>query len=90
MEVNNAGSQSNGLTSQEGTSFGDKFKLTKQLVSDLRPNLKNLAPEAKSLREMGASFDDGAVGMKKVNTAESTKIKTPPELGKGGLVNEVF
>ena len=90
MEVGNVGSQGSGLSPQEGVSLGDKFKLTKQLVSELRPNIKNLAPNAKSLREMGASFDDGAVGMRKVNTAESTKIKTPPELGKGGLVDEVF
>jgi len=28
--------------------------------------------------------------MIKVNSAESTKIQTGPEIGKGGLVNEVF
>ncbi|SVC52047.1 uncharacterized protein METZ01_LOCUS304901, partial [marine metagenome] len=30
------------------------------------------------------------VGMIKVNSAESTKIKPPPEIGTGGLVDEVF
>jgi len=28
--------------------------------------------------------------MTKVNTAESTKIQTGPEVGKGSLVDEVF
>ena len=90
MDVNGGVSQGGGLSAQEGTNLGDKFKLTKQLVSELRPDIKKLAPHSKSLREMGASFDDGAVGMKKINTAESTRIQAPPEVGKGGLVDEVF
>lgn len=79
------------LAQAEGTSLGDNFKLTKQLVSELRPNIKKLAPNSKSLREFGAKFDMGSeVGMHKVNTADATTIQMPPELGKGGLVNEVF
>ena len=88
---NVSASQVSSVTQQEGKSLGDKFKLTKQLVAELRPNIKNLAPDAKSLREFGAEFDMGSeVGMTKVNTADSTKIQPPPELGKGGLVDEVF
>ena len=85
------GSQGMGLSQTDGVSIGNKFKLTKQLVAELRPDLKKLAPNSKSLREMGASFDMGSgPGMIKVNTAESTRIQAPPELGKGGLVDEVF
>ena len=88
---NVVGSQGNGMIQAEGTSLGDKFKLTKQLVAELRPDLKKLVPNSKSVREMGASFDMGSgIGMIKVNTAESTTIQKPPELGKGGLVDEVF
>ena len=88
---NISGSQVGGLSTQEGASLGDKFKLTKQLVAELRPDLKKLAPNSKSLREFGAKFDMGSgPGMIKVNTAESTRIQAPPELGKGGLVDEVF
>jgi hypothetical protein len=40
---------------------------------------------------MGANFDMGSkIGMTKINTAESTKIQTGPEIGKGSLVDEVF
>ena len=88
---NISGAPGAGLVGPEGTGLGDKFKLTKQLVAELRPDLKKLAPNSKSLREMGASFDMGSgPGMIKVNTAESTRIQAPPELGKGGLVDEVF
>ena len=88
---NVSGVQGGGLSTQGGTSLGDKFKLTKQLVAELRPDLKKLAPNSKSLREFGATFDMGSgPGMIKVNTAESTRIQAPPELGKGGLVDEVF
>ena len=88
---NVAGAQGNGLSQVEGTSLGDKFKLTKQLVVELRPSIKNLSPNSKSLREFGAKFDMGSeVGMHKINTADSTTINPPPELGKGGLVDEVF
>ena len=88
---NVSGSQGGLLSTQEGTSLGDKFKLTKQLVSELRPDIAKLAPNSKSLKEMGAMFDMGSeIGMVKVNSAESTTIQAAPELGKGGLVDEVF
>ena len=86
-----AGLLNQGRTQLEGSTLHDHFKLTKQLSQELRPSLKNNAPHAASLREMGASFDMGSkVGMIKVNSAESTKIKPGPEIGKGGLVDEVF
>ena len=69
-------------------SDGDVKQLQAQLFY---PSLKNLAPEAKSVKEMGAKFDLGSkVGMTQINTAESTKIQAGPEMGKGGLVDEVF
>ena len=74
-----------------GEGVNDKFKVIKQIQASSNPSLKNLAPEAKSVKEMGASFDMGTkIGMTKVNTAESTEIRTGPEVGKGGLVDEVF
>ena len=74
-----------------GDGLNAKFKVVKQVEAEHRPSIKNLAPASKSVREMGAEFDLGSkIGMTKVNTAESTKIQTGPEVGKGGLVDEVF
>ena len=74
-----------------GEGVNDKFKVVKQAADASRPSIKNLAPASKTIREMGASFDLGSkIGMTQVNTAESTKIQTGPEAGKGGLVDEVF
>ena len=74
-----------------GEGVNDKFKVVKQMQDASKPSLKGLAPESKAVREMGAKFDLGSkIGMTQVNTAESTKIQTGPEVGKGGLVNEVF
>ena len=74
-----------------GDGLNAKFKVVKQVQAEHKPSLKKLAPETKSVKEMGASFDMGTkIGMTKVNTAESTKIQAGPEMGKGGLVNEVF
>ena len=74
-----------------GEGVNDKFKVVKQMQAESRPSLKNLAPEGKAIREMGATFDLGSkIGMTQVNTAEATKIETGPEVGKGGLVDEVF
>ena len=74
-----------------GEGLNAKFKVVKQVEAEHKPSIKNLAPASKSVREMGAEFDLGSkIGMTKVNTAESTKIQTGPEVGKGGLVDEVF
>ena len=74
-----------------GEGLNAKFKVVKQVEAEHRPSIKKLAPASKELREMGAKFDMGSkIGMTKVNTAESTKIQTGPEIGKGGLVDEVF
>ena len=74
-----------------GDGLNAKFKVVKQVEAEHKPSIKNLAPASKSVREMGAEFDLGSkIGMTKVNTAESTKIQTGPEVGKGGLVDEVF
>jgi hypothetical protein len=80
-----------GLGGASQDSLNDNFKVIKQMKAASTSSLKNLAPEAKAVREFGAEFDMGSkIGMTKVNTAESTKIQTGPEIGKGGLVNEVF
>ena len=74
-----------------GDGLNAKFKVVKQVEAEHKPSIKNLAPNSKAVREMGATFDLGSkIGMTKVNTAESTKIQTGPEVGKGGLVDEVF
>ena len=74
-----------------GEGLNAKFKVVKQLQAEQQPSIKNLAPNSKAVREMGAEFDMGSkTGMTKVNTAESTKIQAGPEVGKGGLVDEVF
>ena len=74
-----------------GEGVNDKFKVVKQMQAESKPSLKGLAPEGKAIREMGAAFDLGSkIGMTQINTAESTKIQTGPEIGKGGLVDEVF
>ena len=74
-----------------GEGLNAKFKVVKQLQAEQQPSIKNLAPNSKVVREMGAEFDMGSkTGMTKVNTAESTKIQAGPEVGKGGLVDEVF
>ena len=74
-----------------GEGVNDKFKVVKQLQTATKPSLKKLAPASKTVREMGAKFDLGSkIGMTQINTAESTKILTAPEVGTGGLVDEVF
>ena len=74
-----------------GEGLNAKFKVVKQVEAEHRPSIRKLAPASKELREMGAKFDMGSkIGMTKVNTAESTKIQTGPEVGKGSLVDEVF
>ena len=74
-----------------GEGVNDKFKVVQQMQTAAKPSLKGLATEANNLREMGAKFDLGSkIGMTQINTAESTKIQTGPEVGKGSLVDEVF
>ena len=74
-----------------GDGLNAKFKVVKQVQAEHQPSIKSLAVNSKSVREFGAEVDMGSkIGMTKVNTAESTKIQTGPEIGKGGLVDEVF
>ena len=80
-----------GVSSEGAAGLNNKFIIVKQLQASSNHTLKNLAPEAKSVKEMGASFDMGTkIGMTKINTAEATKIQAGPEVGKGSLVDEVF
>ena len=74
-----------------GEGINSNFKVVKKVQAENQPSIKNLAPASKSVREFGAEFDLGSkIGMTKVNTAEATKIQPGPEMGKGGLVDEVF
>lgn len=74
-----------------GDGLNAKFKVVKQVEAEHKPSIRNLAPNSKAVREMGVTFDMGSkIGMTKVNTAEATKIQSGPEVGKGGLVDEVF
>ena len=74
-----------------GDGLNAKFKVVKQVQAEHKPSIRNLAPNSKAVREMGATFDLGSkIGMTKVNTAESTKIQNGPEVGKGSLVDEIF
>ena len=80
-----------GSSSQGAEGINSNFKIVKQIQAEHQPSIKNLAPETKKVREMGANFDMGSkIGMTKINTAESTKIQTGPEVGKGSLVDDVF
>ena len=74
-----------------GEGLNESFKVVQQVKAEHQPSIKKLAPNSKAVRQFGAEFDLGTkIGMTKVNTAESTKIQTGPEIGKGGLVDEVF
>ena len=74
-----------------GEGLNASFKVVQQVQAENQPSIKKLAPNSKAVRQFGAEFDLGTkIGMTKVNTAESTKIQTGPEVGKGGLVDEVF
>ena len=91
MENPSTGASGLGVSSQGADGLNNKFKIVKQMQAQSQSSLKNLAPKAKSVKEMGAKFDgDQNIGMTKVNSAESTKIQTGPEIGKGGLVDDVF
>lgn len=95
MDSNNAGltqmASANGGAQLEGGGLNSKFRMVKEMEAASRPSLKNLAPHTQSVREFGAKFDMGSeVGMIKINTAESTKIQTPPEIGKGSIFDIVF
>ena len=96
MGTRNAGladmvSANGGAQQDGGHGLNSKFRVVKKLEAEMRPSLKNLAPHTKSVREFGVSTDMGSkIGMTKINTAESTKIQAPPEIGKGSIFNIVF
>ena len=46
-----------GVSSQGAEDLNNKFKIVKQLQASSNPSLKNLAPETKSVKEMGPSCD---------------------------------
>ena len=74
-----------------GEGLNASFKVVQQVQAEHQPSIKKLAVNSKAVREFGAEFDGVKnIGMTKVNTAESTKIQSGPEIGKGSLVDEVF
>ena len=74
-----------------GEGLNTSFKVVQQVAAENQPSIKNLAVNSKTVREFGAEFDGAKnIGMTQVNTAEATKIQAGPEVGKGGLVDEVF
>ena len=74
-----------------GEGLNTSFKVVQQVQAENQPSIKKLAPNSKAVRQFGAEFDMGSkIGMTKINTAEATKIQNGPELGKGGLVDDVF
>ena len=90
MESNNAGlaqmAAANGGSQPEGGNLNGKFKIIQQMEAESKHSLKKNAPHEKSVREFGATVDMGSgVGMIKINTAASTKIQPPPEIGKGSI-----
>ena len=96
MATNNAGladmvSANGGAQADGGQGLNSKFRIVKKLEAETRHSLKKLAPHTKSVREFGATVDMGSnIGMIKINSAEATKIRAAPEIGKGSIFNIVF
>jgi hypothetical protein len=80
-----------GSGGSQGGNLNSDFKVIKQLQSQSQSSIKNLAPNSSLIAQMGATFDMGSnIGMNKVNTAEAAQFNFSAEIGKGGLVDEVF
>ena len=78
----------NSIKDSEG--LNNNFKIVQQSKSVVQSSIKDLGTQEKSAKEFGHEVDMGTkIGMTKVNTAESTKA-LGIEVGKGGLVDEVF
>ena len=75
-----------------GGSLNSDFKVIKQLEAQSQSSIKNLAPNSSLIAQMGATYDMGSnIGMNKVNSAEAAQFDfSVLEIGKGGLVDEVF
>jgi hypothetical protein len=73
-------------------SLNSDFKVIKQLEAQSQSSIKNLSPNSNKVAEMGATYDMGSgVGMTKVNTGKAAQFDfSVLEIGKGGLVDEVF
>ena len=72
-----------GVSSQGAEGLNNKFKIVKQLQAASNPSLKNLAPETKSIKEMGASFDMGTkIGM--TNVYSETGMQFPATVIEAG------
>ena len=79
-----------GNSIQDSEGLNNNFKIVQQSKSVVQSSIKDLGTQEKSAKEFGLEVDMGTkIGMTKVNTAESTKA-LGIEVGKGGLVDEVF
>ena len=79
-----------GNSIQDSEGLNNNFKIVQQSKSVVQSSIKDLGTQEKSAKEFGHEVDMGTkIGMTKVNTAESTKV-LGIEVGKGGLVDEVF
>lgn len=79
-----------GNSIQDSEGLNNNFKIVQQSKSVVQSSIKDLGTQEKSAKEFGHEVDMGnKIGMTKVNTAESTKA-LGIEIGKGGLVDEVF
>ena len=79
-----------GNSIQDSEGLNNNFKIVQQSKSVVQSSIKDLGTQEKSAKEFGHEVDMGTkIGMTKINTAESTKA-LGIEVGKGGLVDEVF
>ena len=79
-----------GNSFKDSEGLNNNFKIVQQSKSVVQSSIKDLGTQEKSAKEFGHEIDMGTkIGMTKVNTAESTKA-LGIEIGKGGLVDEVF
>ena len=93
MESSSSSAQVSGSGGgSQGGNLNSDFKVIKQLQSQSQSSIKNLVPNSSLTAQMGATFDMGSnIGMNKVNTAEAAQFDfSVLEIGKGGLVDEVF
>ena len=76
----------------QGASHFHELKTIKDVASQSSSSIKNLSPNSNKVAEMGATYDTGSgVGMTKVNTGKAAQFDfSVLEIGKGGLVDEVF
>ena len=78
----------------EGSMQGRNRTLVIQQISKVSDDpFQALTIQSKAVREFGGTkvpFTVSSVGGKEINTAESTKIPTTPEVGKGSIADIIL